>query len=126
MGSGMATMAVCLSTSHPAHVRSGDSAIDGTVSVGHIHTVPRTAAKITVSVDQAVLRQAERVRRRTGESRSALVARALRVVLQVDDNAELVRQYVAGYRRIPETAADKTSAHKLAARALDGLKWESS
>ncbi len=87
--------------------------------------MPRTVTKVTVSVDPAVLRDAERMRRRTGESRSALVARALRVVLASDEKAQRVAQYVDGYRRMPETAGDEKSARALAARALSALEWKS-
>ena len=85
--------------------------------------MPR-AAKIAVSLDPDLLHRAERVRRRTGESRSALVSRALRVLTDEAERAQRVAEYVRGYREHPETAEEIASIRAAAQRSLAAIPWE--
>lgn len=82
------------------------------------------SSKIAVSLETELLRQVERVREQTGESRSALVSRALRLLTREDEHARLVREYVQVYRDKPETAAEVTAARASAKRALAALPWD--
>ncbi len=82
------------------------------------------AAKIAVSLDQALLRRVERVQEQTGESRSAVVSRALRQLTHQDEHARRVREYVQVYRDNPETAAEVSAARASARRALAALPWD--
>ncbi len=82
------------------------------------------AAKIAVSLEAELLRQVERVRERTGESRSALVSRALRQLTRQDEHARRVLDYVQAYRDAPETAAEVDAARASAKRALAALAWD--
>jgi metal-responsive CopG/Arc/MetJ family transcriptional regulator len=52
------------------------------------------AEKVAISLDSELLEQAERLRERTGESRSALVARALRHLMRADMAARKREEYV--------------------------------
>ena len=81
-------------------------------------------AKIAVSVDAALLRRVERVRDQTGESRSALVSRALRQLTREDEHARRVLEYVRVYRDKPETAAEVAAARACAKRVLAALPWD--
>lgn len=81
-------------------------------------------AKIAVSLDRELLLDAERVRRRTGEARSALVARALRSLLQAEERQLEIEAYKAAYRAHPETKAEVKALQKLAQRALVHLPWD--
>jgi metal-responsive CopG/Arc/MetJ family transcriptional regulator len=92
--------------------------------VVHVHTMPRRAEKIAVSMDADLLARAEQLRETTGESRSALVSRALRRLLHAEAHAASVREYVDAYRRVPETSIDERRAHRLASRSLASLPWE--
>jgi len=83
------------------------------------------AAKIAVSIDAELLRQLERVRARTGESRSAAVSRALRILTQQEERARRVVEYERAYRETPETDAEISVARELSRRALAALPWES-
>ncbi|MBN1608000.1 MAG: ribbon-helix-helix protein, CopG family [Polyangiaceae bacterium] len=85
--------------------------------------MPRSE-KVAVSLNADLLRQVERVRTRTGESRSAIVARALRLLTKEEEHARLVHQYVDGYRRHPETPPDVAAARTLAERSLAALPWD--
>jgi metal-responsive CopG/Arc/MetJ family transcriptional regulator len=63
-------------------------------------------AKIAVSLDPRVLARVEKVRKRTGESRSALVNRALAALAQQDAHDIRVAEYLRAYRHKPETVAE--------------------
>lgn len=83
-----------------------------------------TAEKIGISVDREVLRRAERLRKTTGESRSALFSRALLQLVAEAERAERVKEYVEAYRREPEQVDDAEVAHALAARSLASIPWD--
>ena len=80
--------------------------------------------KVAVTVDREVLGAAERLRQKTGESRSALVNRALRLLVSDDARRAQVAQYVPGYREHPETDDDVAVARELAAATLKALPWK--
>jgi metal-responsive CopG/Arc/MetJ family transcriptional regulator len=82
------------------------------------------AAKVAFSLEQDLLDQVERIRARTGESRSALIARALAAVTKEDARRVQVERYVEAYREHPETDEEVTSARAAARRALSRLPWE--
>jgi RNase adaptor protein for sRNA GlmZ degradation len=81
-------------------------------------------AKIAVSVDAALLRKVEQIREQTGESRSAAVSRALRLLTREDEHARLVREYVRAYRDHPETTDEIAAARVSAKRALASVAWD--
>jgi metal-responsive CopG/Arc/MetJ family transcriptional regulator len=85
--------------------------------------VARSAEKVAVSVDRNLLRTAERLRARTGESRSAFVSRALRILVRAEEHDARVKEYVEAYRRVPETAAEQKLARSLAKRSLRNVAW---
>jgi metal-responsive CopG/Arc/MetJ family transcriptional regulator len=81
--------------------------------------------KVAISVDRDVLRRAERLRRATGETRSALFTRALRLLVAEGEHAMRVKEYVAAYRAQPERVEQVDMAHALAARSFASIPWES-
>ncbi|MBX3131277.1 MAG: hypothetical protein KF718_31445 [Polyangiaceae bacterium] len=80
--------------------------------------------KIGVSLDRSLLARAERLRQATGETRSALLSRALRQLLQLEAYEREVERYVAAYRAMPETSREIGEARKLARRAIADLPWD--
>ena len=82
--------------------------------------------KVAVSLDAELLARVERLRRATGETRSAVFARALRQLVDAEAHARKVSEYVEGYRRIPETANEIESARSQTRRSLEGLAWDDS
>lgn len=80
--------------------------------------------KVAVTIERSVLAEVEALRERTGESRSAVVARALRSLLREEERRSQVREYVEAYRRIPETPAEAERITRVAAETLSGLEWE--
>ena len=83
-----------------------------------------TSAKVAVSIDRRLLARAERLRSATGESRSALVSRAVRQLLRDETRARDVERYVDAYRRVPESPAERRAAGELARRSLASLPWD--
>ncbi len=77
-----------------------------------------TKRKVAVTVSPEALAAAERLRKRTGESRSAVFERALQQLADDELRAEQSRRYVAGYRRAPETRRDIDAALATAVVAL--------
>jgi metal-responsive CopG/Arc/MetJ family transcriptional regulator len=80
--------------------------------------------KIAVSVDRQLLRSAERLREATGESRSALVSRALSLLVAEREAQDRVAEYVEAYRRRPERRAEIDQARTSARRSLEALEWD--
>jgi metal-responsive CopG/Arc/MetJ family transcriptional regulator len=78
-----------------------------------------TTGKVAVSLPEATLRRLELVRRRTGRSRSALVAEALERWLEDLEPSDEDRRYVEGYLAHPESAAEVAAT---AAAVID--TWE--
>ena len=81
--------------------------------------MPRLAAKIALSLPDDLFREMERVRRKRGTTRSALVQEALRLWLRQGAEATLVREWEEGYRRLPESATEIASAAATAKLAFD-------
>lgn len=81
-----------------------------------------TAAKVAVSLPPEVLARLEKVRRRTGRSRSSLVAEALEEWLDRAEPSEEDRRYVQGYLEHPES--DEASG-RLASAVMESWEpWE--
>ncbi|MBI2390792.1 MAG: ribbon-helix-helix protein, CopG family [Deltaproteobacteria bacterium] len=84
----------------------------------------RPAEKVAISLDPELLARAERLRKTTGESRSALVGRALRELLRAEERERQAAEYVEAYRRVPETSADVAQSRRLARRSLAAVPWD--
>jgi metal-responsive CopG/Arc/MetJ family transcriptional regulator len=82
------------------------------------------ADKIAISVEHDLLEAVEALRRKTGESRSALFARAARLLLQAAGKQRAIEAYVEGYRRHPETEAEVDQAAALARSSLPAVTWD--
>jgi len=80
--------------------------------------------KVAVSVSPDVLAAAERLRKHTGESRSAVFERALHGLLAAVQRSERARRYVAGYRTHPERRAEVKAALAAALEALAAEPWD--
>jgi len=83
----------------------------------------RTATKVAVSIPNPLYRVVERVRKTSGKSRSAVVQAALRYWLEQEAQADLVREYEAGYRRKPEGPREVKAAQAAAVRLLASEDW---
>jgi metal-responsive CopG/Arc/MetJ family transcriptional regulator len=84
----------------------------------------RASEKVAISLDQGLFERAERLRKASGETRSALVARALRQLLRDESQTRAVAEYVEAYLRIPETATDERRARALTRKSMTALAWD--
>jgi hypothetical protein len=66
----------------------------------------------------------ESIRLVTGETRSAVIGRALTKLTSDVDHAERVRRYRAAYLEQPEAAAELVVARRHARRVLARLPWD--
>jgi metal-responsive CopG/Arc/MetJ family transcriptional regulator len=80
--------------------------------------------KIAISLPVDLVKRIEKERRRTGETRSAFIRRAVRLMFRAQSHAARVREYVEGYGRDPETEDEVRAAEAAAARLLAGEPWE--
>jgi metal-responsive CopG/Arc/MetJ family transcriptional regulator len=81
-------------------------------------------AKFACSVEASVLERIERLRARTGETRSALVSRALLHLVEKESKAERIRRYIEAYQEKPESRAEIAAAKRVARQALREIAWE--
>ena len=83
--------------------------------------------KVAVTVQSEVLAAAERLRSRTGESRSALFTRALRGLVRTEELKAKVERYREAYREQPETAREIEEADALARESMKSAPdWDDS
>ncbi|OGB90089.1 MAG: hypothetical protein A3G35_11185 [candidate division NC10 bacterium RIFCSPLOWO2_12_FULL_66_18] len=66
----------------------------------------RSAVKVAISLPPEDFQEMERLRRKFKASRSAVVRQALRTYFQLRRQQALVRQYVEGYRKYPESPGE--------------------
>jgi metal-responsive CopG/Arc/MetJ family transcriptional regulator len=85
--------------------------------------VAKPATKVAVSIPSGLYRAVERVRKVSGQSRSAVIQDALRHWLDAQTQAVLVREYQAGYRRNPEGRREIKAAQAAAVRLLSSEDW---
>ncbi len=81
-------------------------------------------AKVACSIDAELLARVESIRKRTGESRSAFISRALRVLTAESARSLAVARYAEAYREHPESSDDVSAARRSARRALSRVPWE--
>ncbi len=77
-----------------------------------------------MSISAAALAAAERLRKQTGESRSAVFERALQGLVAAEHQAEQRQRYVDGYRRLPESRGEVEAALASALTALGARHWD--
>ena len=78
----------------------------------------RVTAQVSISLPREMLRRVDRLRKRAGESRSAVIRRALEMLLCTHDHTAMVREYVEGYISHPETAEELREADAIADELL--------
>lgn len=83
----------------------------------------RTNTKVAVSLPTDLYRSLEKARKQRGQSRSALVQEALRFWIERQRRWGLVREYRAGYYRLPESAGEIEDAEKAAVATLAEEDW---
>ncbi|MFH1262366.1 MAG: hypothetical protein V1495_02840 [Pseudomonadota bacterium] len=80
--------------------------------------------KLAISLPYPLLARVETFRKRSGESRSGVIQRAIRVFLEGHARKTKIGRYLEGYRKMPETAGEIRAA-EAAARYLLALEpWK--
>jgi predicted transcriptional regulator len=83
-------------------------------------------AKVAFSIDARLLARVEQIRLTTGESRSAVIGRALSALTSEDAHDAQVQRYLAAYRERPEGETEVEVARRQARRTLARLPWKAS
>ena len=81
-------------------------------------------SKIACSLDTRLLASVERLRGRTKESRSAVIARALGALVEAQERALRAQAYVQAYLDRPESPAAIRQARRQAQRTLSTVSWD--
>lgn len=79
--------------------------------------------KVAISLPGDLCRAIEHIRKRTRQTRSAILEEALREWLKQQHRSALVRQYEEGYRQKPETGAEIEAARAAAVQLLSSVEW---
>jgi len=84
--------------------------------------MPKTK-KIAISLPADVFRKVEKARKKTGESRSALIRRSIEYVLNKEEHDALVKQYIDGYTKYPETEEESKFCELTSSEILSEEPW---
>ncbi|HLG19412.1 MAG TPA: hypothetical protein VI895_06300 [Bdellovibrionota bacterium] len=80
--------------------------------------------KLAISLPHALLRQMEKFRKNSGESRSSFIQRAIRSFMESQTRRKKIEQYIVGYSKNPETADEIKAAEEAATYLLAEESWE--
>nr|BAL56858.1 ribbon-helix-helix protein, copG family protein [uncultured Acetothermia bacterium] len=86
--------------------------------------MPAQTVKVAISLPKEEFRALEKRSRQLKQSRSAVIAKAIRHWLKAQQEAEDVQRYVEGYQKYPETEEEMAEAAALARMALADVEWE--
>ena len=82
-----------------------------------------SSTKFSLSLPEPLFAAAERVRTRTGETRSRFFRRALEELLRQERQRDAVERYVAGYVAEPETPYEVEEVDEISNRTIAGDPW---
>jgi len=82
------------------------------------------SAKVAISLPEDILKAVEKERRARGESRSEFFRRAIERLLKQERESSAVREYVRGYREVPESAEEVETAHRIGSAVLAEEPWK--
>ena len=82
------------------------------------------SGKIAISLPQKVLAAVEKERKHAGETRSAFFLRAVEKLLREKQRERDVRQYIRGYKRMPETDEEVATFIKAGAEVWAENPWK--
>ena len=81
-------------------------------------------AKLAISLPRSLMKQMEKLRKDSGESRSLFIRRAIRHLIESQAKKRKIQQYVDGYSRNPETQEEVKAAEAAATYLLAEEPWE--
>ncbi len=80
--------------------------------------------KVAISLPKEEFRALEKRRRQLKQSRSAVIAEAIRQWLKAQQESEDIRRYIKGYQRHPETEEEFAGFDEIAQQLLADTEWE--
>jgi len=80
--------------------------------------------KLSITLPGEVVDDVERLKRESKETRSAVILRVLRAFFRRRGEETRIREYVEGYRKHPESAAEIKVAEAAATELLAQEPWE--
>ena len=82
------------------------------------------STKIAISLPLDTARMVERLRKESGESRSAFIRKALERIFEERQKARDIQAYIEGYRRMPETSEDRVVPESVVMESLAKEPWD--
>jgi len=79
----------------------------------------KAVERVTITIPPPLLNEIERIRRRTGETRSAVFRRIVRFSFEEMKRRERIRRDRRGYRAMPETGDEPLPPAEVYARLWD-------
>ncbi|MCX8102821.1 MAG: ribbon-helix-helix domain-containing protein [Candidatus Bipolaricaulota bacterium] len=86
--------------------------------------MPAQTVKIAISLPKDEFRAIEKRRRQLKQTRSAVIAEAIRQWLKAQQEAEDVRRYIEGYLKYPETEEEMAACESMSEQLLAHVEWE--
>ena len=83
----------------------------------------KVATKVAVSLPDNLYRAVEQARKKSGKSRSAVMQDALHHWLRQQEQAVLILEYEAGYRKKPESKREVKAAEASAVQLFATEDW---
>ena len=80
--------------------------------------------KISISLPSNLVKELDRIMKKTGESRSAVIRRSIEKALMQDEIDARVKQYIEGYQSHPESEGEKKFTRVTSAAAFNEETWE--
>lgn len=80
-------------------------------------------AKVAISIPNEIFRLVERRRRALKMTRSHAVVEALKTWLKKYQEEVIIKQYIEGYKKHPESEAESKAWTQLAAQAFSKEPW---
>jgi metal-responsive CopG/Arc/MetJ family transcriptional regulator len=80
-------------------------------------------SKIAISLPEDVLAAVEKEREESGESRSEIFRRAIRLLLRQRKEREISERYIHAYQRMPDTTEEVNAARRSASTILAEEPW---
>jgi metal-responsive CopG/Arc/MetJ family transcriptional regulator len=83
-----------------------------------------SSKKLAISLPKELVSRMEKLRKQTGETRSAFIRRAIQLVFKKLDKEARLKEYIDGYRKKPESAEEVAAAQASATQLLAQEPWE--
>ncbi|MDD5082732.1 MAG: ribbon-helix-helix protein, CopG family [Dehalococcoidales bacterium] len=81
------------------------------------------SAKVAISLPDKVFDAVEKERKVRGESRSKFFRRAAEKLLSQEHESSILKAYVRGYQKFPESAEEIEAAHRIGTAVLKEEPW---